>query len=109
VERVLAVVQFPIADAQRSVMGESSRLPLPDWPPRTHEPPQFVRGFGPSIERKRGADVASIEELTFCPAARAVRGPFGWDATGAQFGLAIAAFSSPALDPFGDRVFLRSS
>jgi hypothetical protein len=34
----------------------------------------------------------------------AVRGLFGWDETGAKFGLAIAAFSIPALDLFIDLV-----
>jgi hypothetical protein len=39
----------------------------------------------------------------------AVRGLLGWDATGAQFGLAIAAFSIPALDLFVDMVWPRSA
>jgi hypothetical protein len=34
----------------------------------------------------------------------AARGLFGWDETGAKFGLAIAAFSIPALDLFIDLV-----
>lgn len=71
---MLAVVQFPIADARGFLNEPLGRLEIPDWPaPRTHVNPQFVRRFGPAVERQGRADRAWVDEHSFCRASRAIR------------------------------------
>lgn len=73
---MLVVVQFPIADARAFASGATARLDVPDWPkPRTFEPPQFVRRFGPAAERRRGPDAAWLDESAYCGARKAIRFP----------------------------------
>lgn len=71
---VLAVIQFPIADIRNFLSKEvSGRLSVPSWPPRTALYPQFVRSFGPAVERRRGVDFAWVDEAAYCRANRAIR------------------------------------
>lgn len=73
---VFAIVQFPIADLRNFFSKEASgRLPAPSWPPRTALYPQFVRSFGPAVERRRGVDFAWVDEAAYCRANRALRLP----------------------------------
>lgn len=72
---MLSVIQFPIADVRRFTPDAPTRLDVPDVPPKTFVNPQFVRRFGPAVDRKRGADAAWTDERSFCKADRAIRFP----------------------------------
>lgn len=70
---VFLVVQFPIVDA-RAFSEDASRLAVPDFPsPRTYGDPQFLRCFGPAVERRLDVDPAWADEQTYCRADRALR------------------------------------
>lgn len=91
---MLLVYQFPVADTRPFVSAFHQRLEKPHWPsPRTDTPPQFVHFFGKAVDRRRGADEAFTDELTFCLARRGIRFK---DLGSRLLGLPAAAFS-PAL------------
>ena len=73
---MLIVVQFPMADARGLSTETSARLSQPDWGnASTFGSAQFVRYFGPVVDRRKPADVAWVDERFFCHARHAVALP----------------------------------
>lgn len=71
---VLIVLQFPVSDARSFRAACQDRLDVPHWPkPVTEIRPEFMHFFGRAVERRRGADSAWTDEMSFCLARRAIR------------------------------------
>lgn len=71
---MFAVVQFPIADARCFAGDTRLRLELPKFPrPVTWGHPEFVRCFGPTVDRKEVGEVAYTDEVAYCKADKALR------------------------------------
>jgi hypothetical protein len=73
---LLIVVQFPMGDARVLSSEGSGRLSRPDWGNiDTFGNTQFVRYFGPVVDRRKPADVAWADERFFCHAKHAMALP----------------------------------
>lgn len=69
---MFVVCQFPISDA-RSFVPETARLPAPHW--RNPQPREFVRGFGPIRQRRKGGHLAFADEAHYASARQAIKIP----------------------------------
>lgn len=69
---MFVVCQFPISDA-RAFLTQTARLPVPHW--RDPQPREFVRGFGPVRQRRKGGHAAFVDEAYYASARQAIKVP----------------------------------